>query len=229
VKGIKAVAFDLDGLLANTEDLHVLAYMEVAKFTGIKLTEDYIYSFIGRATRENIEQIIRDFNITDYTTDELLNLRYDCYNSVVKKTLLLPMDGAVECAEMVKRRNLKRLLVTLSMETHALSVLENISRHIPGSNGSIDFTTYFHAMVFGNNITRPKPAPDIYLEAVKKIDVSPGECVALEDSEAGVLSAKNAGLHVIAVPNEHTRLHDFRAADRVATSLHEVSKMDFLH
>ncbi len=229
MKGIKAVAFDLDGLLANTEDLHVLAYMEVAKYTGIKLTEDYIYSFIGRATRENIEQIIRDFNITDYTSDELLNLRYDCFQNVVKKTPLLPMDGAVECAEQVKRKNLKRLLVTLSMKTHALSVLENISQHLSGSNGNIDFTNYFHAMVFGNNITHPKPAPDIYLEAVKKIDVKADECVALEDSEAGVLSAKNAGLHVIAVPNKHTHLHDFRAADRVAVSLHEVSKMDFLH
>jgi beta-phosphoglucomutase-like phosphatase (HAD superfamily) len=228
VKNVKAVAFDLDGLLANTEDIHVLAYMEVAKFIGIRLTEDYIYRFIGRATGENIEQIIRDFHITEYTHEELLHLRYECYHDVVKKTPLLPMDGAVECAETVKRRNLTRLLVTLSMKNHALSVLEKISQPLSGSNGRVDFTTYFHAMVFGNNITRPKPAPDIYLEAVKKIDVDPHECVALEDSEAGVLSAKNAGLYVIAVPNEHTRLQDFRAADRVATSLHEITRMDFL-
>ena len=228
VKNVRAVAFDLDGLLANTEDLHVLAYKEVAKFTGIRLTEDYIYGFIGRATGDNIEQIIRDFKITDYTHEELLNLRYECYHNVVKKTPLLPMEGAVECAESVKRKNLKRLLVTLSMKNHALSVLEKISQNLSGSNGSFDFTTYFHEMVFGNNITHPKPAPDIYLEAVKKIDVDPHECVALEDSEAGVLSAKNAGLYVIAVPNEHTRSQDFHAADRVAASLHEVTRMDFL-
>ena len=228
---IEAVFFDLDGLLADTEDLHVMAYEDVAKKTGIAMNREYIQNFVGRATKENIWQIIQDFNITRFSFEELLQLRYDSYEEVIQRVPIAPMEGALICIEKVAAQNLRRALVTLSMKEHALSVLDNISRNLnrTSNDGYINLVDFFHIMVFGNEVSKPKPDPEIYLKALKRTGTAPSRCVALEDSEAGVMSAKRAGLHVIAVPNAHTQQQSFEMADVVFTSLFEVAKMEFLN
>jgi beta-phosphoglucomutase-like phosphatase (HAD superfamily) len=228
---IEAILFDLDGLLADTEELHVMAYEVVAKRTGINMNREYIQSFIGRSTKENIWQIIDDFHITEYSFDELLRIRFESYYEVINTVPVKPMKGALNCIEKVRAKNLKLALVTLSMREHALSVLENISKNLMYKSGGGDhsLTDFFDEMVFGNEIHNPKPEPDIYLEALKRLQTPPDSCIALEDSEAGVISAKRAGLTVIAVPNEHTKSHDFQMADWICTSLYEVAEMEFLN
>ncbi len=228
---IEAILFDLDGLLADTEELHVRAYEVVAEKTGINMNTEYIQSFIGRSTEENIWQIIDDFHITEYSFDELLRIRFDSYYEVIKTFPVKPMKGALNCIEKVRAKNLKLALVTLSMREHALSVLENISKNSMYNfgGGEHSLTDYFDEMVFGNEIHNPKPEPDIYLEALKRLQTPPDSCIALEDSEAGVISAKRAGLTVIAIPNEHTKSHDFQMADRICSSLYEVAEMEFLN
>ena len=227
---IEAVLFDLDGLLADTEDLHVMAYEVVSKKTGIAMDREYIKGFIGRATSENIWRIIKDFQITEYSFEELLRIRFDSYYEVVQRVPITPMDGALECIERVRKKQLKRALVTLSMKEHALSVLGNISTTLrrSGGDGNFDLVRFFDVMVFGDEITRPKPEPDIYTEALRRIGKAADRCVALEDSEAGVISAKRAGLFVIAVPNTHTKGQRFEMADVISPSLSEVAHMEFL-
>jgi beta-phosphoglucomutase-like phosphatase (HAD superfamily) len=227
---IEAVLFDLDGLLADTEDLHVMAYEVVSKKTGIAMDREYIRGFIGRATSENIWRIIEDFQITKYSFEELLKIRFDSYYEVVQRVPIAPMNGALECIERVREKGLKRALVTLSMKEHALSVLGNIatSLHRSFGGGTIDFVEFFDVMVFGDEIVHPKPEPDIYTEALRRIGKTADRCVALEDSEAGVISAKRAGLFVIAVPNTHTKGQRFEMADVVSPSLADVARMEFL-
>lgn len=228
---IESVFFDLDGLLADTEELHIIAYEDVAKKTGIAMSRGYIQSFIGRATKENIWQIIQDFNITSFSFEELLQLRYDSYGEVIQRVPIALMEGALVCIERVAAQNLRRALVTLSMKEQALSVLENISKNLKrdSNDGGINLVEFFHTMVFGNEVSRPKPDPEIYLEALKRTGIAPVRCVALEDSEVGVISAKRAGLYVIAVPNVHTKQQNFEMADLVYPSLREVAKMEFLN
>jgi beta-phosphoglucomutase-like phosphatase (HAD superfamily) len=227
---IRAVFFDLDGLLADTEDLHTMAYEIVAEKTGIRMSREYIQSFIGRATGENISQIIRDFSITGYSFDELLKLRFDSYFEVVQRVPIRPMAGALECIRRVQAKGLKRALVTLSMKEHALTVLENISNtlRIESGDGSFDLMSFFDVMIFGDQITNPKPDPEIYLQTLSRVGLGADGCVALEDSEAGVVSAKKAGLYVIAVPNAHTRAQSFEMADLILPSLAHVATMEFL-
>jgi beta-phosphoglucomutase-like phosphatase (HAD superfamily) len=80
-------------------------------------------------------------------------------------------------------------------------------------------------MVFGDDIENLKPAPDIYIEAIRRLRSAPERGIALEDSEAGVMSAKSAGLQVIAVPGPHTRDQNFKKADRILSSLEDVAKL----
>ncbi len=228
---IEAVTFDFDGLLADTEELHALAYDAVAEYLGIHLTREYINSFIGKSTKDNIEQIMGDFHIVEYSYDDILKLRYDKYHDILESTPLSLMAGALECIKKVQKKKYKRALVTSSMDKHAITAIENIRKnHQDTGNGNgIDLIKYFDVMVFGNEIVNLKPEPDIYIEALKRIDVAPDQCIALEDSEAGVKSAKKAGLYVIAVPNEHTCKQDFHLADQKASSLYEVARMEFFN
>jgi beta-phosphoglucomutase-like phosphatase (HAD superfamily) len=76
--------------------------------------------------------------------------------------------------------------------------------------------------VFGSEIKHLKPEPDIYLEALKRLGTDSSGCIAFEDSEAGVIAAKRAGLYTVAVPNGHTSGQNFDMADRKFASLREV-------
>jgi beta-phosphoglucomutase-like phosphatase (HAD superfamily) len=222
---IDAVMFDLDGLLADTEDFHVLAYDEVAKSLGIKLPRDYIVSFIGAPTAVNLRRLMKDYGIPESRFEELLKIRYDRYIEIVKTTPLAPMDGALECVTEIKKKGFKTALVTSSLREHSLAVLENISKN---TSPGIDIKKLFDIMVFGDEIKELKPAPDIYIKAVASLKTKPERCIALEDSEAGVASAKAAGLIVIAVPCPHTKEQKFERADFVVKSLREVLKLPFL-
>jgi HAD superfamily hydrolase (TIGR01509 family) len=119
----------------------------------------------------------------------------------------------------MRDRALKTALVTSSIHKHALAVLENLRRH---TNHGVDFTALFDAMVFGDELKHVKPAPDMYIEAMQRLSTTAERGIALEDSTFGVLSAKSAGLRVIAVPGPHTGGQDFSMADDVASSLKEV-------
>jgi HAD superfamily hydrolase (TIGR01509 family) len=219
VAALKAVFFDLDGLLADTEALHVFAYEAVGRYLKLNLDRGYICSFIGGPTRENIKRVMRDYNIAMDRFEEILKVRYDSYMEAIQNTVLDPMDGSLECIISVKNRSLKTALVTSSIRRHALAVLDNLARH---SDHGTHLTSLFDTMVFGDELEHLKPAPDMYLEALKRLDTAPENAIVLEDSTFGVLAAKAAGLRVIAVPGPHTDGQDFSIADEVASSLHEV-------
>jgi beta-phosphoglucomutase-like phosphatase (HAD superfamily) len=83
-------------------------------------------------------------------------------------------------------------------------------------------------MVFGDELEHLKPAPDIYIEALKRLNTASKNGIVLEDSTFGVLAAKRAGLRVIAVPGPHTDGQDFSIADEVASSLNEVLERELI-
>jgi HAD superfamily hydrolase (TIGR01509 family) len=215
----KAVFFDLDGLLADTEELHVAAYEAVGRYLNVALDRGYICSFIGGPTRENIKKVMRDYGIPMERFEEILKVRYDSYLIAIGESTLSLMNGAHLCLKHARDRGYKTALVTSSIRQHTLAVLDNISKNAR-RNG--DVTVYFDAMVFGDEIEHLKPSPDIYLEAIKRLETSPEAGIALEDSAFGVLAAKKAGLTVIAVPGPHTDGQNFDMADRVVSSLSEV-------
>jgi beta-phosphoglucomutase-like phosphatase (HAD superfamily) len=185
------------------------------------LGAEYFDTLIGIATRDNIRRIIRDFGIPGHRYDEILSIRYDRYHEIVKRTPLRPMEGARECVKQAGESGMKRGLVTSWMKEHAISVLENISARA-GFNGGGGLFESFDVMVFGSEMGRLKPEPDVYLEALKRLGTDGAGCVAFEDSEAGVIAAKTAGLFTVAVPNGHTRNQNFDTADSKLASLREV-------
>jgi len=84
-----------------------------------------------------------------------------------------------------------------------------------------NFLKYFSVIVAGDDVQHSKPAPDIYLLAVKLLNLNPDECLAFEDTQYGLQAAKEAGLCCFAIPNEYSNKQDFSLADKILTSLND--------
>ena len=130
---------------------------------------------------------------------------------------MTPYDGFFELIELLSKHNFKIALASNRYINHIFLVLKNL-----------EVEKYFNIIVGPSEERKHKPHPDIYLHAAKELGLNPEDCVALEDSESGVISAHSAGMKVIAIPNKYTQKHDFSKADIILKSLMEVN-MDVLN
>jgi len=89
---------------------------------------------------------------------------------------------------------------------------------------NLNVIKYFDIITGGFDVERNKPFPDVYLETAKRLKLDSKDCLAIEDSENGVIAAKEAGMNCIAVPNDYTKLHDLSKADIVLNGLSEINE-----
>jgi HAD superfamily hydrolase (TIGR01509 family) len=205
---ITTVIFDLDGLLADTERLHCSAYQEALRVHGAAVTDDEYADHWVRSGR----------GIAEWITDRGLTLdpialrahKSRCYLDLLISELR-PMEGALALLERLHGR--KNLALASSSYPDA----------VEGVLTGLGIGRYFQVIVTGLDVPRVKPAPDIFLAAAERLGVSPAKCVVLEDAEKGVIAASLAGMRCIAIPNQHTRHHDFSKATRICHSLDDIT------
>jgi len=205
---MEAVIFDLDGLLADTERLHCQAYRESAAMAGYALSDaEYEEHWIRKGL--GIADLVQRRGIRADPA-ALRKAKADRYRELVR-TSARPMPGAVEVLARLHGR--KTLALASSSYRDAVeAVLEKLG-----------IGEYFACAVTGNEVAKAKPHPDIFLLTAQRLCVPAPSCVAIEDAEKGVAAARAAGMASLAVPNEHTRSHDFSGAARVLGSLDEVT------
>jgi len=210
---ITSIIFDLDGLLADTERLHCLAYQEALGAHGGAVTDHEYAEHWVRGGR-GISEWISDRGLA---LDPLSLRAYKsrCYLDLLT-TELRPMEGALDLLEQLHSR--KKLALASSSYPDA----------VEGVLVGLGIAHYFQVIVTGLDVAQVKPAPDIFLSAAQQLGATPSECVVLEDAEKGVIAANLAGMRCIAIPNHHTRHHDFSKATRVCSSLKEIT-LELLH
>jgi HAD superfamily hydrolase (TIGR01509 family) len=206
---ISAVIFDLDGLLADTEKLHMSAYQTVFSELGFELSDE-----------EYANHWIRNGQGTDAFVAQQKNLEVDpnlvrrekarLYKKLVSSSAK-PMPGACELLGVLQDKK-PMGLATSSHPKDAYAVLK-----------ALDFEDFFCCVATKGSVERIKPYPDIFLYVAKEMNIPPENCVVLEDAEKGILAANAAGMKSIAVPNIHTMNNDFSKATLVLNSLEEVS------
>lgn len=205
---ITTVIFDLDGLLADTERLHCRAYQLALLEHDIKLSAaDYGEHWVrhGKGIHDWIAQ-------RRYAIDPAaIRARKAEHYQELLRSSLQPMDGA--------RGLLARLAGVMPMGLASSSYRDAVDGVIHG----LAIAGYFATIVSGLDVERVKPAPDIFLEAARRLGVAPAQCAVIEDAEKGIRAAHAAGMRSIAVPSQLTRHHDFSQATRVCTSLNEVT------
>ena len=217
---IKALLFDLDGLLVDTEPLQKAAFQEICRRRGaadFEMTDELHGRLVGKSDLRNAETLIALLGL-EMEAEQFVSKRADIYAALLAGGVPL-MPDALETIRWARGRGM-RLAVGSS----------SVRRFVKASlNGALpDWRGVFEAVVCGDDpgVQSRKPAPDIYLRCAALLKTAPGRCCVLEDSGSGVESARRAGVGFIAaVPNAHTRGHDFSKAHKVMRSLAELRMM----
>ena len=186
---IKALVFDMDGLLLDSERIVQRSWEDTGNSLGIPGMGQQIYHTLGmnRAARnEYFSKVVRpDFPHEAFT----IGTRKRFYE-IVENEGLPVKKGAKELLEYAKKEGYRLAVATSSSEDYAARVLKDA--------GIYD---YFDGIIFGNMVTKSKPDPEIYLKACEMIETDPEECLGLEDAPGGIRSAHAAGLYPVMIPD----------------------------
>ena len=205
---LRAVIFDFDGLLGDTEEIHSRTWRCALGECGVAVSpEEFADHWIRRGL--GIAEFVRSRSLA-HDPDVLLERKKTLYLAEIARELR-EMPGALALLDTLRGR------VPLALVTSGRRVMVEPALERLGMSGR------FEAMVTLEMVENQKPHPEPFARAAALLGVAPATCVALEDAEKGVLSAAAAGMPVIAVPNEHTRGHDFSRAALIVTSLREIT------
>ena len=188
---IKAVLFDLDGVIVTTDDCHYKAWKMMADDEGIYFDRKINERLRGVSRMESLQIILEKAN-KEYTDDEkntLAEKKNNIYVDLIQE--LTPQDilpGVIKNLNILKENGIKIAIASSSKNTK--TILKQI--------GLIDC---FDAISDGNNIKNSKPDPEVFLKAADMVGVAYEDCLVIEDADAGILAGKAAGMKTVAVAN----------------------------
>ncbi|MBS0547713.1 MAG: HAD family phosphatase [Proteobacteria bacterium] len=185
---VKAVVFDMDGLLFDTEKLYGRAILTAAQELGVEMTMDVFYLCVGTPWTENRARMIEAYG-ADYPAEELRVAWMRHFKLLANEGIELK-PGVVAMLDLLDELELPRAIATSSGHS-------TVQHHL-GAHGLLE---RFHHVIAAGDYARSKPAPDPFLAAAAKLGRDPRDCLALEDSLNGVRSASSAGMMTVMVPD----------------------------
>jgi HAD superfamily hydrolase (TIGR01509 family) len=208
---IQAVVFDLDGVLIDSEHVWDEARRELARERFRPWPETATRDMMGMSSLEWSRYMHEVVGVPD-PPEEISREVVRRLEEIYRRDLPL-VEGAVEAVQRLAAR--WPLGLASSSNRELIDLVLELSGLAP----------YFRATVSSEEVARGKPEPDVYLEAARGLEVSREHCVAVEDSEAGIRSAKAAGMRVLAIPNPRYPPRDeaLELADRVLSSLADLT------
>jgi beta-phosphoglucomutase len=210
---IQAIVFDFDGVLADTEQLHLAAYQDIFSTRGISLPRDEYYANYLGYNDEGVFRRLSDAHGLKWTDDDVVTLiaeKTEVFDSVVEKTDVL-YPAAASCIQRLA--NDYPLGICSGAMRHEIEMVLRRAR----------LGGYIRFIVASGDTMQSKPAPDPYARAAQLHAFHPSECVAIEDSRWGIVSAKTAGLKCVAITNTYPAA-ELVDADTTIASLDEFTR-----
>lgn len=207
---IKAVAFDMDGLLINTEELYFDVFDELMQRRGQHYTHELRRSMMGLPSPRAFEVLIQQAQLRE-SADDLEQECDEIFSGVLPDRLAV-MPGVLELLSLIEQCGLPHCVATSSRRNFADDCL-----------AAVGVLERFDFIVTAAEVARGKPHPDIYFEAAKRMGIQPECMLVLEDSQNGARAGVDAGACVIAVPGDHSRDHDFSRVYAIADSLSDAT------
>ena len=205
---LKALLFDNDGVLVDSEHLYLAATRAVLGARGIELSDgDYHELFLTRS--RGILHFADTHGWSDATLDEIRRERSALYIQLLREQCCV-LDGVEHVLAALHGR------YTMGIVTSALR------EHFDVIHATSGLLKYFDFVLASGDYSEPKPHPAPYLKAVARAGVEPHECLVIEDSERGLASAKAAGLRCVVVPSRLTTGRPFAAAHCVLGNIREL-------
>ena len=218
----KGIIFDVDGTLAETEELHRAAFNSTFKknfidwFWSPEIYRELLNISGGKERLMHYEHLqsgeIKAKN--KYVLMRLHAQKTKAYARSLYKTKIKARPGVIKLIEQAKAKKIKLGIATATSLTNVESLVENIW-------GTPLYET-FGAVATSDEVSLKKPSPEVYKLVLKKLRLEPKHCIAIEDSLIGLQSAVDAGLKTIITPSFYTKNEDFSSADLVLPSLVEI-------
>jgi HAD superfamily hydrolase (TIGR01509 family) len=217
----EALIFDVDGTLADTEELHRQAFNRA--FAAFRLRWNWdpaSYAELLRVTggKERIASYIERTPLPAHLQQIALGLVPEIHRAKNRIYAQMIRAGQVKARSGVRRLMIEARSTGVRVAIASTTSPENIEPLVTAGLGP-EAMHWFDAIATGDVVTKKKPAPDIYNVALRTLDIAPARAIAIEDSAIGVESAKAAGLFTVATPSNWTRDQVFAAADLVLGSL----------
>ena len=186
---IKAVIFDMDGLMIDSERVTFEGYQHILSKKGKTITEDFYITLLGKPIKGIFQRFYdvygNDFPIESVITDvhQYMAERFETEGVPLK-------TGLVELLKYCREKGYRTIVATSSNRNRVDKILK-----------SADIEQYFDDSICGDEVTKGKPDPEVFLKSCMKLGVNTDEAVVLEDSEAGIQASYAAGIKVICVPD----------------------------
>jgi HAD superfamily hydrolase (TIGR01509 family) len=210
---VEAAIFDMDGTLIDSEAVYIAGMQEAAETLGLALPLELCHAMVG-VPRDGCNVLL----LNHYGPDFDLQVFRGHYSNSVERRMKerVPVKpGVVELLDFLAARGLPLAIATSALRATA-------ERNL-GRAGLLD---RFAVLTARDEVEHPKPAPDLYLEAARRLGVAPGACVAFEDSSIGVIAAHAAGMRTVMVPDILPPTDEARAKSfHVAEDLHEILRL----
>ena len=209
---IKAILFDMDGLMVDTESLSTEAFINSAKAQGYNMTKEETLKVLG-FTKANIYQFWIDyFQGTNVDGKKLVDDHYEYIENVLYTVGPEKMPYVEELLKYLRENNYK---IAVASSSDTADIKNNLEK--------TKLEKYIDEIASGAEVENGKPAPDVFLLAAERLDVDPKDCLILEDSKAGIKAGKASGAMVFMVPDMFTVDKECEdTADRILTNLGEV-------
>ena len=186
---IKAIIFDMDGLMIDSERVTFECYQERLKDMNLTMDEEFYKTLLGKPIKGIYQRFYdvygNDFPIQNVIQDvhQLMAERFETEGVPVKK-------GLVELLHYLKDNNYKTIVATSSNRDRVDKILAQAK-----------ITEFFDDSICGDEVTKGKPNPEVFLKSCQKLGVNVDEAIVLEDSEAGIQASYDAGIKVICIPD----------------------------
>ncbi|VTX61961.1 HAD family hydrolase [Gemella haemolysans] len=187
---IKAVLFDMDGLMVDTESLATQAFIHSAKKQGYDMTKEETLLVLGFTTKNIYDFWENYFKDSNVSGKKLVDNHYKYIENVLFTTGPEKMPYIEELLKYLKGNSYKVAVASSSNMDHIINNMEKTG-----------LKKYIDEFASGAEVENGKPAPDVFLLAAKRLGVKPENCLVLEDSKAGVIAGSSAGAKVIMVPD----------------------------
>jgi HAD superfamily hydrolase (TIGR01509 family) len=207
---VRAIIFDMDGLMIDSEKVYFEAGRQIAREYGKEVSDQTLGRMMGRKPLESIALFAGELEIAE-PPEKLLKLR--------EARVLGVLEQGIDAMP-----GLDFILETLQ-PLHPLAIATSAPKYIVDVvMRKLELAHYFKVIQTSDDVTHGKPDPEIYLRAMSKLNVIPTDSIVLEDSSNGALAGKRSGAYTIAIPSVYTRDQDFSFVDYVASDLTDAAR-----
>lgn len=208
---LKAVLFDMDGVIVDTEPLHRKAYFQTFEDLNINVSEEFYTSFTGLSTKKVCEKLIETFNLSN-SVEEISALKRKYFKYFFDNDQDFDLLPGV--LDLIKNYHENKIILIL-----ASSASENTINWV---FEKFNLNPYFSGKISGDKLKESKPHPEIFEIAAKTSTQKKENCLVIEDSTNGILAAHLAGIFCVAYKSEHSKNQEYEKANLVISDFSEI-------